>query len=78
MMASRQARVAFKGDSIMGVNVEGITDNIPAINNRPRRIPAAASLMKKCADTRAVAFIGNDIRTNVFSRRGSAGQNHRD
>src|SRR5579871_5255414 len=33
MMASRQARVSFKGDSMEDVDLEGITDNIPTINN---------------------------------------------
>src|SRR2546426_9230374 len=28
MMVSRNARVAYKGDSVMGVDLEGITDNI--------------------------------------------------
>src|SRR5579863_5637568 len=32
MMASRQARVSYKGDSVLGVDMEGVTDNIPAIN----------------------------------------------
>jgi hypothetical protein len=32
-MASRQARVAYKGKSTEGVDIEGVTDNIPTINN---------------------------------------------
>src|SRR6185369_824167 len=32
MMASRQARISHKGDSVLGVDLQGITDNIPAIN----------------------------------------------
>src|SRR5579864_5332485 len=33
MMASRGARVSYKGISQEQVNIQGITDNIPAINN---------------------------------------------
>src|ERR1700740_2736355 len=33
MMASRNARVSYKGISQEQVNIQGITDNIPAINN---------------------------------------------
>src|ERR1700730_17711652 len=33
MMATRQARVSYEGISTMGVDVQGITDNIPGINN---------------------------------------------
>ena len=33
MMVSRSARVSYKGDSMEDVDIEGITDNIPAINN---------------------------------------------
>src|ERR1700687_2326968 len=33
MMASRQTRVSYQGISTMDVNVQGITENIAAINN---------------------------------------------
>lgn len=33
MMASRNARVSAKGESVLGVDVQGVTDNIAAINN---------------------------------------------
>src|SRR5450756_3210780 len=32
MMASRNARVSSKGDSVLGVDVQGVTENIAAIN----------------------------------------------
>src|SRR6266700_1372912 len=32
MTASRQARVSAKGQSVEGVDLQGITDNVPAIN----------------------------------------------
>ena len=33
MMASRNARVSFKGDSALGVELQGVTENIAGINN---------------------------------------------
>ena len=33
MMVSKRTRVSYKGDSMEDVDVEGVTDNIPAINN---------------------------------------------
>src|ERR1700741_159933 len=33
MMASRQARVSYKGNSTMGVDIQGVTEDIAAINN---------------------------------------------
>ena len=51
-MASRQARVAFKGDSVEGVDVEGITDNIPAINNVQVGHRARHHATTRCAATR--------------------------
>ena len=42
MMASRNARVSFKGDSVLGVDVQGVTDNIAAINNVQIAVPINA------------------------------------
>ncbi len=65
MMAAKQARVSFKTESIMGVNVEGITDNIPAINNL--NVDTGRSIVGEEVRRHArVAFIGNDIRTKFF------------
>ena len=33
MMTQRRARVVYKGESMEDVNLQGVTDNIPAINN---------------------------------------------
>src|SRR5579884_2854142 len=65
MMTSRQARVSHKGDSVLGVSVQGITDNIPAINNvgvETGRAIAAEEVRRHAP----VAFIGADIRNRFF------------
>src|SRR5581483_490529 len=65
MMTSRQARVSYKGESVLGVQVQGITDNIPAINNvgvESGRAIAAEEVRRHAP----VAFIGNDIRNRFF------------
>ncbi len=65
MMASRQARVSHHGESVMGVDVEGVTDNIPGINNI--NVETGRSMAGEEVRRHArVAFIGNDIRTRFF------------
>jgi putative ABC transport system permease protein len=65
MMVSRRRRVSYKGDSMPRVEVQGITDNIPAINNvgvaMGRGI--ASEEVRRHA---TVAFIGNDLKTRFF------------
>ena len=65
MMANRRGRVSYKGDSVQRVDIEGITDNIPAINNVSVAIGRniAAEEVRRHA---AVVFIGNDLRTRFF------------
>jgi len=65
MMVSRQVRVSFKGNSVMGVDLEGITDNIPTINNVQAGIGRPISIEEVRRHAR-VAFIGNDLRTRFF------------
>jgi putative ABC transport system permease protein len=65
MMTSKQARVSHVGNSVMGVDIEGITDNIPAINNvgvESGRLIAGEEVRRHAR----VAFIGNDIRSRFF------------
>jgi putative ABC transport system permease protein len=65
MMTSKQARVSHAGNSVMGVDIEGITDNIPAINNvgvDTGRLIAGEEVRRHAR----VAFIGNDIRSRFF------------
>jgi putative ABC transport system permease protein len=73
MMASRGARVSCKGDSVLGVDVEGITDNIPAINNVQVELGRTISY-EEVRRHATVAYIGNDIRTRFFDGRDPLGK----
>jgi len=65
MMVSRQARVTHKGESQEAVDIEGITDTIPAINNV--QVEAGRGITYEEVRRHApVAFIGNDIRERFF------------
>ena len=65
MMVSRQARVTYKGASQEAVNIQGITDTIPAINDI--QVDAGRSISFEEVRRHApVAFIGNDIRKRFF------------
>jgi putative ABC transport system permease protein len=65
MMVSRQARVTYKGKSQEDVNIQGITDTIPAINNVQVDLGRSVTY-EEVRRHAAVAFIGNDIRTAFF------------
>ena len=73
MMTQRQARVAFKGNSVEGVTVNGITDNIPAITNVQVGIGRGITY-DEVRRHMAVAFIGNDIYTRFFDGRDPLGK----
>src|SRR5260370_27454170 len=65
MTASRQARVSYKGISTMGVDLQGVTEDIAAINNV--QVDAGHSITSEETRRHApVAFIGNDLK-NRFS-----------
>ncbi|HZU29256.1 MAG TPA: ABC transporter permease [Bryobacteraceae bacterium] len=73
MMASRQARVSYKGNSVLGVQVQGITDNIPAINNvgvESGRAVAGEEVRRHAN----VVFIGADIRNRFFEAADPVGK----
>ncbi len=73
MMASRQARISYKGESVLGVDLQGITDNIPAINNV--QIDMGRGIAYEEVRRHApVAFIGNDIRSRFFEGRDPLGK----
>jgi putative ABC transport system permease protein len=72
-MASRQARVSCKGDSVLGVDVQGITDNIPAINNVQVEVGRGVTY-EEVRRHAQVAFIGNDLRTRFFEGRDPLGK----
>jgi putative ABC transport system permease protein len=73
MMASRQARVSFQGNSVMGVDVEGVTENIPAINNV--QVESGRGLTPfEVRHRAAAAFIGSDIRSRFFETQDPIGK----
>jgi putative ABC transport system permease protein len=66
MMVSRRARVSYKGDSMDDVDVEGVTPNIPAINNV--QVGSGRGITMEEARRHApVAFIGSDLRNRFFA-----------
>jgi putative ABC transport system permease protein len=73
MMASRQARISYKGDSVIGVDLQGITDNIPAINNVQVDIGRGITY-EEVRRHAPVCFIGNDLRTRFFEGRDPLGK----
>ena len=65
IMVSRRTRVSYKGDSMEDVDVEGVTENIPAINNV--QVASGRGITAEEARRHApVVFIGNDVRTRFF------------
>jgi putative ABC transport system permease protein len=65
MSVDRQGRVSYKGASAAGVDIQGITDNIPAISNVGvdlGRGIAPAEVQRHAT----VAFVGNDLRRRFF------------
>ena len=76
MMASRQARISYKGESVLGVDLQGITDNIPAINNVQVDVGRGITY-EEVRRHAPVAFIGNDIRDALLRGARSARKNHR-
>ena len=73
MMASRNARVSFKGDSVLGVDVEGVTDNIAAINNVQVDVGRGITY-EEVRRHAPVVFLGNDLRTRFFEGRDPVGK----
>src|SRR5580704_15717754 len=65
MMVSRQARVTYKGESQEAVNIQGVTDTIPAIND-VQVGSGRAITYEKIRRHAPVVFIGNDIRARFF------------
>jgi putative ABC transport system permease protein len=66
MMASRNGRVSFKGTSQESVNIQGVSENVPAINNVQVDIGRSVTF-EEVRRHAAVAFIGNDLRERFFN-----------
>ena len=73
MMASRNARVSFKGDSVLGVDVQGVTDNIAAINNVQVDVGRGITY-EEVRRHAPVVFLGNDLRNRFFEGRDPVGK----
>src|SRR5512133_2476217 len=73
MMASRNARVSAKGESVLGVDVQGVTDNIAAINNVQVDVGRAITY-EEVRRHATVVFLGNDLRTRFFEGRDPVGK----
>jgi putative ABC transport system permease protein len=65
MIASRNGRVTYKNNSQEMVNIQGITDNIPAINN-VQIAEGRGVTYEEVRRHAAVVFIGNDVREQLF------------
>ncbi len=73
MEAGQNVKVTFTGESMSDVYLEGITENIPAINNIQVEFGRAISATE--IDRHApVALIGNDIRAKFFPDRDPIGK----
>lgn len=68
MMASTNGRCSFNGQNMEGVNIQGITENIPDINNVQVAMGRLLSANEVSRHMR-VAFIGSDINDRFFSGR---------
>ena len=65
MAASSNARVSYKGISQESVNVQGVTDNVPAINNVQVAIGRSITY-EEVRRHAAVVFVGNDLYDRFF------------
>jgi len=73
MMASRRARISHKGQSMEDVDLQGVTENIPEINNVQVDIGRAITF-EEVRRHAAVAFIGNDLRNRFFEGQDPLGK----
>jgi putative ABC transport system permease protein len=73
MMTQRRARVAHKGESMWDVNIQGVTENIPAINNVQVGVGRAITY-EEVRRHAPVAFIGNDVRAKFFEGKDPIGK----
>ncbi len=73
IMASTTGRCSFVGQSVEGVNIQGITENIPAINNVQVGVGRGIS-PNEVSRHANVAFIGSDIGDRFFTDRDPIGK----
>ncbi len=74
MMTQRRAkRVSFKGQTLEDVSLQGVTDNIPAINNVQVGLGRTITY-EEVRRHAPVAFIGADIRKQFFEDKDPIGK----
>ena len=73
MMAQRRATIKVKNEAMDDVNIQGVTDNIPVINNV--QVDSGRSITYEEVRRHApVAFIGNDVRVKFFEGKDPIGK----
>jgi putative ABC transport system permease protein len=73
IMASTNGRCSFSGHSVEGVSIQGVTENIPAINNV--QVATGRTLSANEVSRHAnVAFIGSDLKDRFFMDRDPIGK----
>jgi putative ABC transport system permease protein len=73
IMASTNGRCSFSGQSVDGVSIQGVTENIPAINNV--QVATGRTLSANEVTRHAnVAFIGSDLKDRFFMDRDPIGK----
>jgi putative ABC transport system permease protein len=73
MAVSRRARVSFRGESMEDVTIQGVTDNVPAMNNV--QVDNGRGITYEEVRRHApVAFIGNDVRAKFFEGKDAIGK----
>jgi putative ABC transport system permease protein len=74
MMAQRRAkRISFKGQSVEDISIQGITENIPEINNVQVGLGRGITY-EEVRRHAPVAFIGDDIRKQFFEGKDPLGK----
>src|SRR5688572_29981325 len=73
MMVSRRARVQYKNLTQEEVDLQGVTDNIPAINYVQVALGRAITY-EEVRRHAPVTFIGNDLRTRFFEGQDPVGK----
>jgi putative ABC transport system permease protein len=73
MMTQRRARITYKSESMEDVNLQGITDNIPAMNNVQIEVGRSVTYDEVRRHV-PVAFIGADVRNKFFEGKDPLGK----
>jgi putative ABC transport system permease protein len=73
MMTSRRERVSSRGDSLDDVDLQGVTENITAINNIQVEMGRAITY-EEVRRHAPVAFIGADLRKRFFETKDPIGK----